>query len=105
MMTKYFFFLLFFFPCNLCRLLCLFPVEVGSTGIYEFLYLLATIQNGSFLETVETASAQGARMPQKISKSHVGLMCRKVCRELGKASGGSPEHRAGGGVCRERFLY
>lgn len=59
-MTQYFSF--FFFFCNLCRFLCLFPVEVGSTGMYEFLYLLPTIQNGSFLET---APAQGAGMPLK----------------------------------------
>lgn len=90
-----------FFCCNLRRFPCLFPVEVGSTGMYEFLYLLATIQNGSFLET---ASAQGAGMPLKISKSHVDLMCRRVCRELGN-TGGSPESRAGCGDRRGRFLY
>lgn len=55
--------------------------------MYEFLCLLATVQNGSFLEAVETASAQGAGMPLKISISHVELMCRRVCRELGNIRG------------------
>lgn len=72
-MTKSFSFSVY--SCNLRRFLCLFPVEVGSTGMYEFLCLLATVRNGSFLETVETASAQGAGMPLKISKSHVDLVC------------------------------
>lgn len=55
--------------------------------MYEFLCLLATIQNGSFLETVETASAQGAGMPLKNLEIARGVDVQKSLQGAGEHQG------------------